>query len=423
MRDRPAAETALPISALGRAGRPRRLALLAALYVSQAIPLGFFIEGVPAIGRDIGLSLRDIGLVQALAAPFMLKFLWAPLVDGWGSSRRGHYRSWLLPLQGLAVISVVAIALLDPRSQAGLLLPLAGLFMLLAATQDIASDGMAVHILPRSERGLGNGIQVGGFYLGQILGGGAILLFYARFGWRPALLAMAAMLAVPLANVLTFREPPRAFAVRRVQFGALGRFFRRPGILPWIVILLIYRSGDAMALTMAKPMLVDLGLSLSQIGLIAGVGNSSASLLGALAGGMAVERIGRKRSLVGFSILHGFAVLGFALPALGFGSLATIWMVSMGAAFAGGMATAALYTQMMDRASAETGGTDFTLQQSLAVVGPLVGAGISGLLAQALGYAPHFAICAGISLAAAVFVGVALRDVPGESTDGDAPGA
>ncbi len=414
MHDRPAAETALNVSRIARAGRPRRLALLAALYVSQAIPLGFFIEGVPAIGRDLGLSLRDIGLVQALAAPFMLKFLWAPLVDGWGSKRHGHYRSWLLPLQGLAVIAVIAIAFLDPRSQVGLLLPLAGLFMLLAATQDIASDGMAVHILPRAERGLGNGVQVGGFYLGQVLGGGAILLFYASFGWRAALLAMAAMLAGPLANVLTFREPPRAEAPRRVQFGALARFFRRPGILPWVVVLLVYRSGDAMALTMAKPMLVDLGLSLGQIGLIVGVGNSSAALVGALAGGMAVERLGRKRSLVGFSVLHGVAVLGFALPALGYGSLTTIWIVSMAAAFAGGMATAALYTHMMDRASIETGGTDFTLQQSLAVVGPLVGAGLSGLLAQALGYAPHFAICAGISVAAALFVALALRDLPGE---------
>ena len=91
--------------------RPRKLSLLAALYVSQAIPLGFFIEAVPAIGRDLGLSLRDIGLIQALALPFLIKFLWAPLVDGRGAAQRGHYRSWLLPLQGLAVATVVATTL------------------------------------------------------------------------------------------------------------------------------------------------------------------------------------------------------------------------------------------------------------------------------------------------------------------------
>ncbi len=385
-------------------GRPRRFALLAALYVSQAIPLGFFIEAVPAIGRDLGLSLRDIGMIQALAAPFMLKFLWAPLIDGRGSERHGHYRSWLLPLQALAVLAVIVVALLDPRSQGGIVLALAALFLLLAATQDIASDGMAVRILAPSERGLGNGVQVGGFYLGQILGGGLMLLLFAQFGWRVALLTMAGMLAVPLSNLLAFREPPSAVPAPRVEFAALSSFFRRPGIAVWVVVLLVYRTGDAMALTMAKPMLVDLGWSLGRIGLLVVIGNSAASLLGALAGGSLVERVGRKRSLVMFSALHGVALLGFLLPALGYASLPIVWLVSAAASFAGGMATAALYTQMMDRASTRTAGTDFTLQQSLAVVGPLVGAGVSGLLVESVGYAPHFAVCAGASLAVALFV-------------------
>ncbi|MEM7050526.1 MAG: MFS transporter [Acidobacteriota bacterium] len=395
--------------------RSRRLSLLAALYVSQAIPLGFFIEGVPAIGRDLGLSLRDIGLIQALAAPFMFKFLWAPVVDGWGAKRWGHYRSWILPLQTLAVLAITAIAWLDPSRQLGLLLTLAGLFMLLAATQDIASDGLAVRILGRSERGLGNGVQVSGFYLGQVIGGGMILLVYSQFGWRAALLAMAGMLAVPLFNVATFREPEAQDKAPGVDFRSLGRFFKRPGILPWVIVLLFFRSGDAMALTMAKPMLVDLGLSLGQIGLIVGVGNSTAAVLGALAGGAAIERVGRKRSLVLFSAFQGLAVLAFALPAVGYSSLPLIWAISATAAFAGGMATAALYTQMMDRASTRFGGTDFTLQQSLAVVGPLVGASVSGLVAQALGYGPHFGICAAISLGMALFVAVALRDLSEES--------
>ena len=388
----------------------RRMSLLAALYVSQAIPLGFFIEAVPAIGRDLGLSLKDIGLIQALAAPFLLKFLWAPLVDGRGSRRFGHYRSWLLPLQSLAVLTVVLIALLDPNSQRSLLLPLAGLFLLLAATQDVASDGLAVRLLARRERGVGNGVQVGGYYLGQILGGGLMLILFARFGWRGALLAMAAMLAVPLANLLTFREPTseRGTADRdAIDYAALGRFFRRSRMLPWVGVLLIYRAGDAMALTMARPMFVDLGLSLEQIGLLVGVGSSAAAVVGAMIGGASVSRLGRRRALFAFASLHALALLSLALPASGWSSLTVIWCTSIGVAFAGGMATAVLYACMMDRSSARTAGTDFTLQQSLAAMGPLAGAGLSGALAQTLGYGLHFAACAAVSLVAAALVLVA----------------
>ncbi len=398
----------------------RRMSLLAALYVSQAIPLGFFIEAVPAIGRDLGLTLRDIGLIQALAAPFLLKFLWAPVIDGRGSGRFGHYRSWLLPLQSLAVLTVILIALLDPTSQLDLLLPLAGLFLLLAATQDVASDGLAVRILKRNERGIGNGVQVGGYYLGQILGGGLMLILFARFGWRGALLAMAAMLAVPLANLVTFREPSGRDQKEHeagIDYAALGRFFTRSKMLPWIGVLLVYRAGDAMALTMARPMFVDLGLTLQQIGLLVGVGSSAAAVAGAMIGGASVVRLGRRRALCAFASLHALALLALSLPALGWSSLTTIWCVSIGVAFAGGMATAALYTCMMDRSSSRNAGTDFTLQQSLAAVGPLVGAGLSGALAEALGYELHFAACAGLSVAAALLVLIAVPT----STDPTSP--
>ena len=56
------------------------------------------------------------------------------------------------------------------------------------------NDGLAVRTLRESERGTGNGVQVGGYYVGQVLGGGAVLLLYDRLGWTAALLAMAVVL-------------------------------------------------------------------------------------------------------------------------------------------------------------------------------------------------------------------------------------
>lgn len=401
------------------------LPLLAALYVSQAIPLGFFIEAVPAIGRSLGLSLSTIGMVQVLALPFLIKFLWAPVVDAYGSRRLGHYRSWLLPLQTLSVMTVIALAGLDPQSQPLLLLVLGGAFLLLASTQDIATDGLAIRLLPPGSRGIGNGIQVGGYYLGQILGGGLMLILLSHYGWRRALLAMALLMAIPLLPVVGFREPARipvqetSAPTRRVDYAALARFFKQPGHLVWIAILILYRAGDAMAVTMAKPLLVDLGLSLSQIGLVIGLGSSFSALAGALTGGSLVNRLGHRTALVAFALLQSLALLGYLLPAQGlllpaqgFASLGIIWGVSMMAAFSGGAATTALYTHMMDVSSPQSGGTDFTLQQSLAALGPLVGAALSGWIAQSIGYSWHFIICAAMSVAAAALVFFGLGEGP-----------
>lgn len=392
-----------------------RMALLAALYVSQAIPLGFFIEAVPAIGRDLGLGLATIGMLQALSLPFLLKFLWAPWVDRVGSGTQGHYRSWLLVLQSCAAALVATLALFAPQFLSPWMLVGGAVFMLLASTQDIATDGLAVRILGASERGVGNGIQVGGFYLGQILGGGLILIVYGTWGWRAALLAMAAMLTLPLWTLKGFREPRPSESTGRTQpagWGTFVRFFRRPGAGTWLAVLLLYRAGDAMAITMAKPLWIDLGYSLTQIGLLVGLGNSLAAMIGAMIGGVWIQRLGRRRALGGFALLHAFALTGFVLPALGWSHAAVVWPVSVFAAFAGGMATAALYTCMMDRVDPAVGGTEFTLQQALAAVGPIAGAGISGFLSQAAGYPLHFSICAAVTV---LMAGLSLRVAHGNA--------
>ena len=245
----------------------KRLTVIAGLYVSQAIPLGFLIVALPAILRSEGLGLELTGLIGALALPWLVKFLWAPLVDRFGSSRRGHYRSWIIPLQSLTVLMVIAVSQLDLKHGMVWLVAAGAVFMLSSATQDIATDGLTVHVIRKEDRGRANGIQVGGYYFGQILGGGLVLILFDRFGWTAALLTMAALLALPLIPVLRFREPAHGVGRKpeRVDFGALKRFVTRPGAGIWILILLLYRAGETMALTMFNPMLVDGGLSLESM--------------------------------------------------------------------------------------------------------------------------------------------------------------
>ncbi len=423
----------------------RRYTLIASLYVSQAIPLGFFVVAMPGILRSYGVGLEQVGLVGALAFPWLIKFLWAPLVDGVGSRRAGHYRSWILPLQTLSVLAVSALSLADLRQGLAALFFIGAAFMLCSATQDIATDGLAVRVFGSHERGPANGIQVGGYYLGQILGGGAVLVLFHRLGWTPAVLAMAGFLALPLIPALRFREPAApdraappapapaaapapaqpggAQAARRVDFGALWRFLRRDGAGLWIGILLLYRAGDAMALTMVNPMLVDQGLSLEQIGLLLGLAGSAAALVGALAGGLLMERLGRNPALVVFGLAQAGVLCLYALPAGGLAPFGAIYPLVLASALVGGMGTAALYTHMMDRSDPRTAGTDFTLQQSLCAAGPLVGSAVSGFSAAALGYAAHFALCGGLTLAAAGLVAASLTSRHGAPTRAPLPDA
>jgi MFS family permease len=151
----------------------RRLMLvLLGLYVSQSIPLYLFSAAVPAILREIGVSRTSIGLLSVLALPWIVKFLWAPLVDRYALWQPlGRRRSWIVPLQASIILLVFLLAQFPPAENLAPLFVIGALIAVLSATQDAAADGYAVERLAPTERGIGNAIQGGAVAVGVIGGG------------------------------------------------------------------------------------------------------------------------------------------------------------------------------------------------------------------------------------------------------------
>ena len=198
----------------------QKMVLLTCLYLAQGLPYGFFKQALPVMMRDRGASLPEIGLLSLLTLPWALKFLWAPLVDGLGGRRR-----WIFWLQVVSCLLFLGLGAWNPDSGYGVLAWGFFLANLLAATQDIASDGLAVTILAPHERGWGNGIQVAGYRVGMILGGGFILMAFGLLGWRGMFWLIAAMMVLCLLPLLwaTWGLAAGSADTKRVLAGAWGR--------------------------------------------------------------------------------------------------------------------------------------------------------------------------------------------------------
>lgn len=379
----------------------RKLAVLGSLYAAQGLPFGFFTQALPSVLRSLGLSLESIGLASLLAAPWALKALWAPVVE-----RTGTLRRWILGLQAASVVGVLLLAGLDPRASLAVLAGAVLLTNLLAATQDVATDGLAVATLDDAERGWGNGLQVGAYRVGMILGGSALLVLFDRAGWTVTLLAMAAGLAVfsaPLALDRTFGRIAPVQERGRFAWDWLGL----PGALPWMAVLVGFKLGDYLVQGMLRPWLVDLGTDLTTMGVLLGGGGFGAGLAGALLGGALVGPLGRARALVVFGLAQA-AVLGLYAAVAATGTVGpALWAAVLLEHLVGGCATAALFTAMMDASRETHGSTDYTLQASVVVLASLIGAAASGFLAARVGYAAHFGFAAIVALA-----GPALAAVP-----------
>lgn len=391
--------------------RGRVFVVLATLYVAQGLPFGFFTQTLPVLMRQQQISLGAIGLAQLLAIPWALKFVWAPLVD-----RYGTRRAWILPLQAVSIVIVLGASFFDPLQGFAPVLALVLAANLVAATQDIATDALAVNLLDARSRGIGNGIQVAGFRVGMILGGGALLVLYGTLGWSGATRLLAAGLLATTLPVLQFRETPAPAArAPAPRLRDSWSWLALPGATAWLAVLLAYKTGDALATGMLKTFLVDGGIDIEGIGRVLGYVGFAAGFAGALAGGALTTRLGRRRAVVAFGLAQAASVAAYALAAHGVSTvgpppaepllpLRALYVLAALEHFTGGLATAALFTAMMDACRPERAGTDYTLQASAVVIATGAAQGASGFIAEPLGYAPFFLLAAALSAAGTLFV-------------------
>ena len=382
------------------ASRPSNatLVLLASLYCAQGLPSGLIAHSLPVLLRQHGVDLALIGLLKLLALPWLLKVLWAPWIDRLASPRLGHHRGWILPLQSGVIVCVAALALLAPQTLFGsglwLLLGLLLLINLLASTQDIATDGLTVRLLPERWRGLGNSLQVGGYKVGMIVSGSGLLLVIDPLGWNLALGLLAGLILLmtvpiwlfPERRVLLFQPALAETALGpRLLLNHYRGLLAQPGMLLWLAVVLTFKLGDSLGSPMIKPMLVDQGWSSAALGQLTLI-SSLAGIGGALLGGLLYARIGVMRALILFGALQAIGIAALALLVGQGGNVGLVYAVTLFEQVADGMSTVALFAAMMRMCRPEHEGADFTLQASAQLLlSGFVGAS-SGVLAKALGY-------------------------------------
>jgi PAT family beta-lactamase induction signal transducer AmpG len=374
----------------------QKFGLLSSLYIAQGLPFGFFTQSLPVLLRKEGMALETIGFSAVLVLPWALKFLWAPVLDKWGSRR-----TWIITANLLAVISMLILSFMPLHDLvADGIVILFSSFLLMnifSATQDIATDSLAVNLLSQSERGIGNGIQVAGYRVGMILGGGLLLAWFTVLGWQYSMWILAAILLLATVPALYIHEKDHHQEQEELRLKDFFNFVKLPNVGLWLAIILTYKFGDHFSSTMVRPLLIDHGLGVKDIALILGTVGFAAGLIGALVGGWLVNLLGRFGALLLFGLIQVVAVSAWVLVPVCFESIELLYALSALEHFAGGLATAALFTVMMDHCRLACAGSDFTIQACLVVLASMIAAVLSGLSASRFGYEVHFLLAGGFA--------------------------
>lgn len=357
--------------------------------------------------RDVGLELGEIGLISLASFFYLLKFLWAPLMDRYAlpvTAFLGRRRSWLLAAQVVVAIGLVGLAYTRPE------LGVAGLvgWVLLAsfagATQDAAVDAYRIEIAPVHAQAALAATYTLGYRFGLILGGAGALYIAEFRDWTLAYLAMAALMLLPIAATLFSREPeaPETTVVRRIDFfGAFWQpftsFFRSNGVALALVLLLfvgLYKFPDQVIGVMAGPFYLDSGYTKADIATVSKLYGVWTGIAGAFIGGVAVAAFGYRRMLLVAAVAVALSNLAFLLmaqhPSEIWAFYAAITADNLSQGFAGVVLTAFM-SSLTDRAFTAT---QFALLVSLAnLPGKFVG-GVSGYIVEATSYSAFFAMSA-----------------------------
>jgi len=354
--------------------------------------MSFFTTVVPVIMRQENYSLESIGLLQLVKIPWILKFLWAPVIDKKANTLT-QYKKWILFSELFYAVVILSIGFFSLQTNFSLIVILVVIAIFASATQDIATDALAILTLKKEQRSMGNAIQSIGGFLGALVGSGLLLLIYNFFGWKALLLGLSGFVLVALIPLKFFRyelrEKPRA---KQISGKTITSFFTQKGISKHIVFLLLSSAGLTGIMSMLKPYMVDFGYQIDEIGFISGILGTSVAAVMALVSGMLIKKIGMRWSLISFAVFAIFTGLYFlTINTLGFGQteitfgVCLLWGVY-------GMINVAVYTIAMNWARPGSEGTDFTIQIVISQLGALIIAGFSGFIAQRLNYQGLFVI-------------------------------
>lgn len=399
--------------------RELRFLIVFVLYVAQGVPVGVFFFAIPAWLAANGANALEVGgYLSATSLPWTLKFVNGFLMDRFTYLPMGRRRIWLIGAQTIMVVALTLFALADPGTDNLIILSIFSFLVMLVTTyQDVAVDGMAVDLVPDSERARANGFMFGGQSIGIAAGTALTGFAIVSIGFTGAILGSAAFIAIVLLLLVGIRERPGERLLPWTQ-GSASENSARVQLEAWKPLVLQicknmftrdsgYHAVAQISVGAIYGFFVGVmpliavnvgGWTDAEFSGLSGLANLVAGILGVCIFGFVVDKLGsRKATIIGGCLIAALSGLFWlAKPAWEASHIiktATLIYTSMYVAL-----QIAICASAMKICSLKVAATQFTLFMALANLGIVIASAALGPLEASGGY--------GAILAAIIFCGI-----------------
>ncbi|QSB26297.1 MFS transporter [Flavobacterium sp. CLA17] len=303
------------------------------------IPLLNFASGLPyaviisvsvIMYKNLGISNEDIGVYTSLLyLPWVIKPLWSPFIE-----LNGTKRKWFLAMQFVISLAFLLVGFIIPLNHFFLLsLSIFWVAAFASASNDVASDGFYLLVLPKEQQSFFLGIRSTFYRISLLAGNGLIVLFAGylehKYGdntkaWSYTMIAVGLLMAViTLYNfIFTPKSEVNAIATDKEahdkSFGSVfASFFKKKQIGLILTFILVFRLGESQLLKMLSPFLLDkkelggMALDTESVGIIYGTLGIIALTIGGIFGGIAISKHGLTKWMLPMFLAMHLPIIGF----------------------------------------------------------------------------------------------------------------
>ena len=294
-------------------------------------------------------------------------------------------------------VAIAVMGFCSPSKELYVLGALAVLVAFLSASQDIVIDAYRVDTIPVSERGLAAAAQSFGYRTAAMLAGAVLVLIAAHLGWQLAFLLVACLMAATILGTLWAPEPeipgqpPRNLS--DAVWHPLRALFSQKGAWGFVLMVLLYKVGDALALSLYSAFMIKgMGFSLDELSIAGKVNMTVSSMIGVAFGGWVYMRWGMFRSLLIFGIGQALTNLLYVWLAL---AGKKIWLLVLATSLdtgVGGMGLAAFTAYLVSLCSTNYSATQYALLSALASLPRITMGSVAGFVVARIGWANFFVV-------------------------------
>jgi PAT family beta-lactamase induction signal transducer AmpG len=374
--------------------QPRMLAILL-LGAASGLPNPLSEATMQAWLVDMGITNTKIGLLTYVALPYLLKPLWAPLLDRYALPWLGRRRGWIVFIQLLLALAIGSLAAFGGAHQLTAIALVLLVVVFLSASQDVVIDAYRTDLARPSERGMAAAAANLG-YRALSYGSLSVALIVAdNVSWRAAFLTVAVGMALMTLATLWAPEPddPRGKVLPSLTDSVLiplRELFGTPGMAALVVLIIFYKIGDAFALKFFTVFMLNVGFTKTEIGIVVKAVLTTGSIVGALIGGIWMIKLGLRRAMLLFAVVQALTNLGYLLLA----SVGKSYVVMVGAvaldALASGMGNIASVALMMALCDKRFSAFQYALLSVIALLPRYTLGYPAGYLSEHAGWAAYY---------------------------------